>query len=258
MSDISKHLDGWSNIAHSGIRKILGEDGRPKIQIRIDQGAFRGILQMELEGRPDGLKPEGYDYYLDFYKSELKAFVEKNRKQQSYFLSDDDCKKLFDESFRLYSRYTLLLEIEDFRRVVRDTEKNMDIFRFVKKYAADESNQTKLERWWPYLIRINAIGRVKLAMGEKDHARALQIIDETKKKISLLKDISFLEFETEKTRSILILEKMENEIINDKPITDEEKLKTDLKKAVKTEDFERAAELRDILKSLGLNPEIKI
>jgi len=37
------------------VRKILGLDGREKLQLRIDLG----VLQMELTGRPDGLRPHG-------------------------------------------------------------------------------------------------------------------------------------------------------------------------------------------------------
>ena len=36
-------------------RKIVGEDGKEKLQVRLDLG----LLQMELNGRPDGERPHG-------------------------------------------------------------------------------------------------------------------------------------------------------------------------------------------------------
>ena len=37
------------------VRKILGSDGKEKIQLRIDLG----LIQMETSGRPDGQEPQG-------------------------------------------------------------------------------------------------------------------------------------------------------------------------------------------------------
>ena len=37
------------------VRKIIGLDGREKLQLRIDLG----VLQMEMTGRPDGARPQG-------------------------------------------------------------------------------------------------------------------------------------------------------------------------------------------------------
>jgi len=50
--DLNTLLKDWPH--ESGaikVRKVPGLDGREKLQLRIDLG----LLQMELEGRPDGL-----------------------------------------------------------------------------------------------------------------------------------------------------------------------------------------------------------
>lgn len=251
MSDISKVLHEWKDVSHSNIRKILGEDGTPKIQIKIDQGAFQGILQMELDGRPDGAKPHGFDYYLDYYRDKQKNNGDKLEEEVGFVLTPKDCEHLFDESFRVYNRYTFLFEIEDFRRVVRDTERNMELFRFVKNYAGFKKDQIKLERWWPYVIRMNATARMMLAMDEKDYERALQIVLETRNKIYNLENVDAQEFIVEKARSLGVLDKMEKEILEKIPKTPKEKMKDALEVAIEVEDYEKAAELRDALKELG-------
>ena len=49
--DIAVILNGWDyNPDEVTVRRILGLDGRVKIQMRLDLG----ILQMEVDGRPDG------------------------------------------------------------------------------------------------------------------------------------------------------------------------------------------------------------
>ena len=49
--DISDILRDWDFDPKKTYRKIIGEDGREMIQVRVDNAAFQGILQMELDGR---------------------------------------------------------------------------------------------------------------------------------------------------------------------------------------------------------------
>src|SRR6266852_6158024 len=52
--DLNTILKDWPHENRAiKVRKILGLDGRQKLQLRIDLG----VLQMELTGRPDGLRP---------------------------------------------------------------------------------------------------------------------------------------------------------------------------------------------------------
>ena len=52
--DISGVLRGWTfQPGQVNVRLIRGSDGKPKLQLRLDLG----LLQMELNGRPDGKKP---------------------------------------------------------------------------------------------------------------------------------------------------------------------------------------------------------
>ena len=52
----------------------IGKGRVAKIQIRVDQGAFQGILQLNLDGRPDGRRPHGQDFALDYYRDELERY----------------------------------------------------------------------------------------------------------------------------------------------------------------------------------------
>ena len=55
-------LDGWEfEPDQLQVRFITGDDGREKIQMRIDLG----VIQMEIDGRPDGERPEGFESLLD-------------------------------------------------------------------------------------------------------------------------------------------------------------------------------------------------
>ena len=53
--DLTNMLRDWPyESGQLAVRMLDGDDGRPKIQMRLDLG----ILQMEVEGRPDGLRPD--------------------------------------------------------------------------------------------------------------------------------------------------------------------------------------------------------
>ena len=50
------------------VRKILGSDGKEKIQLRIDLG----LIQMEMHGRPDGQRPHGCESLLTYHQATAK------------------------------------------------------------------------------------------------------------------------------------------------------------------------------------------
>ncbi len=52
--DIADAMKGWAfEPGQVNVRLIRGNDGKPKLQLRLDLG----LLQMELDGRPDGKRP---------------------------------------------------------------------------------------------------------------------------------------------------------------------------------------------------------
>ena len=55
------------------VRKILGADGKEKVQLRIDLG----LIQMETTGRPDGLEPHDCESLLDYHKERARRAEKK-------------------------------------------------------------------------------------------------------------------------------------------------------------------------------------
>ena len=66
--DIAEALRGWAfEPGQVNVRLIRGNDGKPKLQLRLDLG----LLQMELEGRPDGKRPHRAPTELEFHQRKL-------------------------------------------------------------------------------------------------------------------------------------------------------------------------------------------
>jgi hypothetical protein len=249
--DIAAILKAWEFDPEANVRKIPGDDGMEKVQVRIDQGAFQGILQLNLDGRPDGRKPHGHEFALDHYRGTLGRYRHENEtKDEGFFLGQVECKELFDEGARVYERYIFLLQLKDYQRVVRDTERNMNLFRFVNRYGERAEDRLNLEKWWPYILRINATARAMLASGEQDYDRALSIVEKAREEIRSCGSIETEEFFAEVERSEQALEELEQELIEKKPLSRPDQLRRLQQAAIESEDFERAALLRDELKKI--------
>lgn len=250
LEDIGHILRSWSYDPQNSIRKVIDSRGGEKIQVRVDQGAFQGILQMELDGRPDGKRPHNQAFALDHYKAQLKQHLAAGGLESEFSLNKEVCEEIFDESRRIYERYVFLLQIQDYNRVIRDTERNMEVFRFVNRHAEREEDRLNLERWWPYILRIHAVARVMVAAQNEDFDTALRTVREAREKINNLSDVDAEEFHVEKKRSLQALQELEEEVIQKRPLSQADKLREKLAEAVENEDFERAADLRDQIREL--------
>jgi len=247
--DIISILTEWEYDADSNVRKIVGEDGIPKIQIRVDQGAFQGILQLNLDGRPDGKRPHDTDFVLDYYRASLES----HRAQQDgseFELNRESCQELFDEGARVYGRYVFLLQLKEYDRVIRDTERNMELFRFVHRYAAHEDDRMNLQKWWPYILRVNGTARAMVKADDDLYDEALSIVADAREQIDALGEVDAEEFFSELERSREALDELEREFRDRRPLSEKETLEKELQQAIDGEEFETAARLRDQLKNL--------
>lgn len=66
--DISRILREWPyEGGQINVRLIEGEDGEPRIQMRLDLG----LLQMETTGRPDASRPNGFESFLEYCEARI-------------------------------------------------------------------------------------------------------------------------------------------------------------------------------------------
>jgi hypothetical protein len=108
--------------------------GREKIQVRVELG----ILQMEVDGRPDGKRPYEMESLLDYYESRLRRHVSGHGTEEGFELDGEACEELRQEGLLYYHRYVLFFELGDYERTVRDTDRNARLFDFVWNYATDK------------------------------------------------------------------------------------------------------------------------
>ena len=245
--DITDILEGWEyKPKEISARKIIGKDGKEKIQLRLDLG----LLQMEIDGRPDGKKPYGYESLLEYYKSLLKNHIKKYGTKENFILDSDECLKLHHEAIQYYHRYLCFFQHEDFKKAERDTKRNIEVFDFVEKYAINEEDVLIFEQYRPYVIMMNTRAKCSLILEKKDYEKALKIV---KMGIKTIESI-YIENGEEKlidtSREIKFLNQYFKSIKETRPTALKQKLERELKKAIEIQDYERAAKLRDELKKI--------
>ena len=244
--DITDILKEWEYNPADNTRKIMGEDGLEKLQVRLPLG----IEQYEVNGRPDGMRPFGKESYLDYYEEMAAQYIEKNNTDEGFGLESEDCMRLAEEGIFYYYRYVLFFQIQDYVNTIRDTERNSRLFDFVKKYAVSDADKEAMEQYQPYIIRMGSAAKALWNVKLEQFDEALRRVCEGIREIEMLGEVSNSVFVYEKKRSLSILREMEKEIRKQKPLSKLEKLQKQMARAVKRENYEKAAELRDVIRVL--------
>jgi hypothetical protein len=246
--DLNDLLDGWPHEpGQVKVRKISGRDGSEKLQLRIDLG----VIQMELSGRPDGVKPEGFESLLQLHR---RRADEAEKAGESYELDEEECAALHQEGIQYYHRYIALMQIEDFEGVIRDTARNLELFDFVSAHAGDPEVASSFEQFRPYVLMMNARARASLHLGRGDMDGAVESVDAGKQRIREALDRSGRSDQIAECPEIQFLSDWIEEVTSDRPLSPLQKMEREMARAIAEEAYERAAELRDAIRALRTDP----
>ncbi|MEO6808593.1 MAG: UvrB/UvrC motif-containing protein [Isosphaeraceae bacterium] len=242
--DITPILGGWDHDPNEiQVRIIPGDDGREKLQTRVDLG----LLQMELNGRPDGQRPHGFESLLEYHE---------HRRDQPeaglgpFALEPTDCLDLMREGVQYYHRYLALFHLERFDLVAQDTGRNLRLFAFVVTHATRQRDKVQFDQYRPYVLMMHtrALGLQALARG--DHRTVLKLIDEgIEGVLAFLSDYD-QEDQEGQCQELGFLRRWRRQIDRERTKGPVERLEEQLNLAVAREQFEEAARLRDQIRRL--------
>ena len=133
--------------------------------------------------------------------------------------------------------------------MTRDTARNLRLFDFVHHYAEREADQKHLEQWRPYLLRMHATASAMIEWEQERHLQAREILMNTLNQIEALPDMDEDTFRVERERSVSALRELARQIDKSRPISELELLEIELREAINAQAFERAAELRDQIRT---------
>ncbi len=254
--DISHIIAGWDYEPDEvSVRIVVGADGREKIQMRLDLG----LLQMEMEGRPDGARPEGRESWLEYYMQRQRAAEATEPDKPVPPLETADCEKLLREGVQYYYRYLSFWHLKRYELCARDTNRNLKLFKFVREYARLDRDKRQFDQWRPYVTKMHsqAVATPLVEMGQYD--AALKAIEAGIAAIrQFLEDYHQTE-NAEQCVELAQLERWRDQIIARRPQIPAPieapnplaELKKDLERAIVNEEFEEAARLRDKIRHLS-------
>ena len=242
--DLNTILKDWP---HEGgtikVRKILGLDGREKLQLRIDLG----VLQMEMTGRPDGNRPHGCESLLVYHQLRAARAEEKG---ENYRLTTEQCAEMQQEGIQYYHRYLSLFQLNDFAGVVRDTQRNLDLFSFVTEHTDREEVAWSLQQFRPYVLMMNTRAKSSILLAQGKFVDAMAQIQHGRDLImDFFQKSNFPELAA-KSSEIAFLDEWMEEVRAKRPLSKLEIMQREMETAVQKELYERAAELRDAIRQL--------
>ncbi len=246
--DISSILKDWPyEPGQVTARKIRGDDGHEKIQLRLDVG----ILQMESAGRPDGRRPHGFESLYDYHAHRLEQHIQERGAPDGFDLDERACEELRAESVMYYHRYLAEFVLEDFEAVERDTNRNLRLFDLCRTYAREESDRFVMEQYRPYVIMMNARARARISLRENRPKSGLAAVRQGIASIqSFYHDLGQDKLAAASTE-IAVLRGLAKEAEAKIPVDPMRQLRQKLNKAVRQEHYEEAAALRDEIRRLG-------
>jgi hypothetical protein len=277
--DISAILAEWEfQPGQLSARVIAAEDGEPRLQVRLDLG----LIQMHLEGRPDGQMPYGFRCLLDYFESQLEAGRmdgpfeaseeqgeadlgssgdEAGREAEEIeaelpgleprsHLTPEDCRALREELSQFNQRAVALNAMEDHERVARDAGRNLRVLDLCKEKAQAEADQMMLEQYRPYFIAMRCRSLASMALRDSEAKAAVVVIDEGLEALRAAYAGSAKSDAFEQSPEVRTLRSMRESLIPQLPLSQKAELRRRLAEALEQENYELAAILRDELKQL--------
>jgi len=253
--DLTKILQGWGYEPDEvTVRIIKGDDGRDKVQLRVDLG----LLQMEMDGRPDGERPEGCTSWLEYYQQQQRAYDKTHPDSAAFQLKEEDCMRLWREGVQYYHRYLSFWHLDLYELCARDTQRNLQLFAFVCAHTQDERHKLQFDQWRPYVTMMHTRAVATPMIEQEQHREALKVIESGIDAVRDFLDQYEQSHRAEECVELASLERWRDEILAQeqaaeaaRPKTPIETLREELQAAIAAEEFEEAASLRDKIRRIS-------
>ncbi len=244
--DILPILEGWSlDPTAITAERIVGEDGLEQIQLRIPMG----LLQMNVDGRPDGSRPDGFDSMLDV----LRHLAEQEHKAPT----SEQWFDLDREVMQYYHRRIALLQLaederrernvaeaaKDYAHVVADADHNLSVMDFIRDQSDDSEYVGAHEQYRAFVLGHRTLGAGLYWICRDEPEAALDAIliglKRLQRAYEARGDTDVMRRDPTAGRLVRLSEQLRKEYSIGRTLQEQ------LMDAVAAEDFEKAAKLRD-------------
>ncbi len=244
--DLQQVLREWPHDPEQvSVRKIVGADGTVRIQMRVELG----VLQMEADGRPDGMRPHGEESLLSFHQQRLAHHEAQNGTSLGFAVSSRECLELRLEASHFYRRFVALFVLEEYKNVLRDTTHTLAVFDLCRDYAFERDDRLCMEPYRPYVLMMEAKARAYQSLNDGEPASALAHVNRGILQIKELFENGLEGQGPEGCSEIKVLQSLAVELARKIPPNTAVVRHQALRAAIADERFEEAAKLRKALHS---------
>src|SRR4029079_2353810 len=123
------------------------------------------------------------------------------------------------EGIQYYHRYLSLFQINDFHGVVRDTQRNLDLFDFVDAHTERDELSWTLQQFRPYVLMMNTRAKASIFLGQGKFPEAIAEIKRGREAIiDFLQQSNFPEL-VSKSSEIAFLDEWLEEVKAKRPLS---------------------------------------
>jgi hypothetical protein len=250
--DLDETIQGWPYEPESGeviAREVQARDGRTVIQIRVELG----VLQLEVSGRPDGLRPHGFTTYLEYlrYRSSARGIVTSGSDSAPHWrMSQENCNDTDRELIQFSHRRVAWLALMRYDRALRDADHTLALMDFVAGHGIDEEYIASHERFRGLVLFHRHQAAAALALERRRPEEAIDVVREGVAQLGRHQEEWFADRVREESPDQTLIDQLlvlEQEIRKNFGVG--KTLREQLDEAVAREDYERAARLRDQIRT---------
>jgi len=210
----------------------------------------RGTFYLDVDGRPDGAESE-LPKFLAEKETPSEGFGEFN-------LDDTDVQSLSEEAFLYRLRREYFFKVGDYARAIRDVNTGIQIIDLISSYADSQELRMFFMQFRPDQEIFKCTCEARLAIEQKDYLLARQRLElaaafvrEFATRHSEVFSENWVDERLEQLKKVYdeIGELWENDLSPLRNTT--YTLEHQLAVAIRAEDYERAAEIRDMIRARG-------
>ena len=134
--------------------------------------------------------------------------------------------------------------------MLRDTTRNLKVFDFVEDYADSDELAWSLQQFRPQVLMLQTRAAASQFLQTEEYAAALKEIEAGIDRIREFYEDRSRHEQAASCPEVAGLQHWLEEVNRKRPLSKREQLERDLTEAVREEDYEKAAKVRDALKQL--------
>ncbi len=248
--DLDDVIQGWPYDPEPGeilAREIRARDGRTVLQVRIELG----VLQLEVAGRPDGLRPHGFTTYLDYLRHCAAVRGKGDAARVSTWkMSNSQCGEADREFIQFNHRREAWLALRRYDPAIRDADHTLALLDFIQRHGEEDDFIVSHEQLRGPVLFHRTQALTILALENRRYEDAIDMLREGVERISAHQQGWWDQSDLGESPNPALIDHLlnfEQQIRENYRV--EKTLREQLDDAVAREDYEQAARLRDRIKA---------